>query len=610
MNIRRDRRSPGTLTMVLLGMMLLLTGGPAAMADSTPGPPSVRLLVDVSGSMKANDPRNLRASGIRLWSALLPADARGGLWTFGSRVDNPVPMASADSAWRASVVDALPALTRYQQFTDIEQGLSRALQGARSGQGPVHVILLTDGMVDLPSPSTGDKTARDQASRDRLLNELVPEFVRRGIVVDTIALSDHTDQALLTTLSQQTGGLASVADTSAALTRSFLDVLSQVAPFQQVPLTQGRFRLDNRVDSVRALLFHEEGASPLRLVGPDGQQLTADAPGEALWQTSDRFDLVTLPSPMPGMWKVEGSLAPGSRIMIDSGLRLQVDTGTPTLYQYFPRPLDAWLESNGDTVRAGDVGVAPLSMRASLVSNQGKVLANTELESRDDNGHYQGRLDGVSQLGNARLRLLAEGEDLQRLRVKSVNVVPALSASLDAREGVIRVQAVKADLNHDTARVMASLQGEPLTVTPAAPREWRVTLPADIPPQTVPVHLQATVDIGNAQRTIDLPDVLLNPDADSALNDAQSRGDITASDMPERAPEADAGTPDNLQGWLALAGQKWQTLAPVLKHYAAMPWVWAVAAAALLLLLWRRAAVNRRRRTQRREPHLGSDEDS
>ncbi len=68
--------------------LLLAVVPPAALAD--PGnvalKPDLRLLIDVSGSMKESDPDNLRAPALELIVRLLPEGARAGVWTFGESV--------------------------------------------------------------------------------------------------------------------------------------------------------------------------------------------------------------------------------------------------------------------------------------------------------------------------------------------------------------------------------------------------------------------------------------------------------------------------------------------------------------------------------------------
>ena len=47
----------------------------------------VRIIVDISGSMKDTDPDNLRQPAVRLLARLLPEGASAGVWTFGQYVN-------------------------------------------------------------------------------------------------------------------------------------------------------------------------------------------------------------------------------------------------------------------------------------------------------------------------------------------------------------------------------------------------------------------------------------------------------------------------------------------------------------------------------------------
>ena len=60
-------------------------------ALSLPGNADVRIVVDISGSMKETDPQNLRRPAVRLLARTLPEGASAGLWTFGQYVNMLVP---------------------------------------------------------------------------------------------------------------------------------------------------------------------------------------------------------------------------------------------------------------------------------------------------------------------------------------------------------------------------------------------------------------------------------------------------------------------------------------------------------------------------------------
>ena len=75
-----------------------------SLVSATPGmtsPADVRVLVDVSGSMKNADPKAVRGPATALLAALLPDRSKGGIWLFGSDVRELVPYGPVDARWDA-----------------------------------------------------------------------------------------------------------------------------------------------------------------------------------------------------------------------------------------------------------------------------------------------------------------------------------------------------------------------------------------------------------------------------------------------------------------------------------------------------------------------------
>ena len=76
---------------IALPLALLVTM-PTKLAQAAETPSSdVRVVIDVSGSMKKNDPKNLRAPALRMLVGLMPDDANSGVWTFAKMVNMLVP---------------------------------------------------------------------------------------------------------------------------------------------------------------------------------------------------------------------------------------------------------------------------------------------------------------------------------------------------------------------------------------------------------------------------------------------------------------------------------------------------------------------------------------
>lgn len=582
-------------------LLLALMALPAqAEPQGSPEQSDVRLAIDVSGSMKDNDPDNLRASGVRLLVDLLPDNVRAGLWTFGQQVANPLAMGAVNDQWRQRALSVLPQLTRYEQFTDLESALNLATRGV-SAEGRTHLIVLTDGMVDVPAVS--NKPARDRASRERIINTLAPDLAGQNVVIHTIALSRNADIDLMRSISQQTGGLASVAEDSQALLRSFLDVLDQVAPRQQLPLEDGRFQVDDQVREFTALIFHDQGEGPVTLVSPNGERLSIDAPGVASrWRHDNRYELITVPKPASGQWQIEGPVGDGSRILIDSSLQLR-SAGIPaTLYAHIDHPLDAWLEGMGD--QSSDPSQQP-TVDAVLRGSQGDITS-TRLQ-RESDGHYRGRLERIDQTGNAELALQARGESFARLLTHSVNVVPVIDATLSTDQSRIILNAAWPRLTRDNTRINANLLGETLEVRPLAEDRWQVALPDSLPDESISVDLSATVGLDNRILEIPLPPVVLNSDAATRLSGTRFDQDAINGEKMASPEESDEDQSWSLQRLWYMAQEHWPATRDRIVYWAQDPRAWGVAAALLLLFLmlaYRRRRLRRQRPRQRRDPSV------
>ncbi|GHB29371.1 VWA domain-containing protein [Salinicola rhizosphaerae] len=601
------------LLSIALWALLSLPGLALAQAQTEPAAPDVRMVMDVSGSMKQNDPQNLRANALGLAAALLPPSARGSIWTFGTTVANPLPSAPIDDSWRRRVAELRSRLTDYQQFTDIEKALTAAA-AAPPEDSDRHLILLTDGMVDLPA-SGARKRDLDASSRQRILAQLAPDLASRDVVVHPIALSSNVDLPLLEQIAQRTGGLAAVAHTPDELLRAFLDVLDRIVPGDQVPIDdQQHFRIDDDIDEFNALLFHAPGADSPVLVGPDGQRYSRDDhPGKVEWQSSQRYDLITVPDPAPGQWRIEGQVGGDSRISIQADTVLRSAELPATLYRGFSTPLDVWLERDGSPL-APDQLPSDLAVSAELDDLDGNRLAAAPLVA--DGRHYRGELPGADQLGNARLTLIARSDRLIRQQVQTVNVVAALSAELSQDGTQIVVRANQPDLDVDNTQLSATLTGKPLAIRQTGPREWIIDVPQTDPNESLPVQIQAEARLDGRTLHFELPIVRLNPDAAVGLSGADLASGVTSQSREQDDGLGTSSDGDSLTDGLSAsqmadiavekAQQGWRYARPYVETYAQRPVTWAVIGVIVLLWLllrWRRA-VTRRRLSRRAEPRL------
>ena len=87
------------LNVVLVLMLSILPSWPL-LAEVEEPISDVRILIDVSGSMKKNDPQNLCSPALAMIVGLLPDGSNAGVWTFAKYVNMLVKHDKVDDDWR------------------------------------------------------------------------------------------------------------------------------------------------------------------------------------------------------------------------------------------------------------------------------------------------------------------------------------------------------------------------------------------------------------------------------------------------------------------------------------------------------------------------------
>jgi uncharacterized protein (TIGR03503 family) len=270
--------------------------------------------------MKINDPHNLRKPALRMLGGLLPEKSRFGAALFGTRTEWIVRPAEK-TAGTERLERASTRIHSRDMLTDMEGALRFAIRDWNPGKTAKSIlILLTDGRVDVD----GDESA-DRASRQRILQEVLPTLKAKGIRVYTIALSPSADASLLQRLSNSTGAWYAEAGTAADLQRAFLKIFEQFSSAPQVPLEDNAFRIDRSVSEFTALIFKRNNGS-VTLISPKGERFELESARKGMrWFSDVGFELITVEKPQAGVWKVLGPVDPGNRVMVLSDLKLDVN---------------------------------------------------------------------------------------------------------------------------------------------------------------------------------------------------------------------------------------------------------------------------------------------
>jgi uncharacterized protein (TIGR03503 family) len=424
---------------ILLSAVLLCAAASVAAGGT---PPDVRVLIDVSGSMRRNDPSNLRIPALTLLTELLPTGTTAGVWTFDEQPTALLGPGTVDTAWKGHARSAARRIDSRGLFTDIESALAAATAdwtAGNKGAAMRRVILLTDGMVDV-----GKDPAANAASRARLIDAGLARLQALGAHVDTIALSSNADRQLLQTLATRTDGWFEQAADAAALQRVFLHLFEQAAPPDALPLNGNRFTVDTSVKELTLLIFHPTDAPPLVLRAPDGRSVTQQNAGpDMAWRHEDGYDLVTLTAPQAGTWSFNGDADPDNRALIVTDLALELATLPTNLVPGEPARISARLLEQGRPLTRDDfLNLVKADVATSSASGEGAVDTLT-LDPAEHS--FDGELSGAKQPGEYELVVRVDGGTFQREQRRRLKVMgdpvtfSAEAARSDSDEQVIHL---------------------------------------------------------------------------------------------------------------------------------------------------------------------------
>lgn len=387
-----------------------------------PERPDVRIIVDISGSMKETDPNNLRQPAVRLLARVIPEGSTAGVWTFGQYVNMLVSHGQVDDAWRQLAVDRSRQINSVALRTNLGKAIEVASDGYVTGGtlDNTHFILLTDGKVDI-----SDSADVNQAEETRILGKLLDGLVAKGATFHPVGLSDQADAVFLKTLAEKSNGSFRIADSAESLNLAFLDALNTAAPQEQLPIEGNAFIVDAGVKEFTALIFRgateadsEQGENTpavLELIKPDGETLLYSAqPDNVRWAREAAYELVTITDPAVGEWRVTGELGEGSRVTVVSDLRMVVSPIPATFTAASPVDIGVAFFEKAEKVTNPEF-LDVLSVTLSLTSEDGrsgrKSLSGDEPPA---DGEYTDTISKLPAEGLYRIDIVADGKTFAR----------------------------------------------------------------------------------------------------------------------------------------------------------------------------------------------------
>ncbi len=363
-------KNPTIATLIPVVLLIALLGGEVETVAAEEPAADLRILIDVSGSMKKNDPKNLRIPALKLMTDLIPKGSRAGVWIFAQGVRPLVPYAVVDGKWQRRARKAASRIHSRGLFTHIEKALAAAaFDAGEQAQGERIVLLMTDGVVDVSK-----KPGESEASRKRILEQQLPALEKAGYTVHTIALSRNADLELLKQIALATDGWFELAEDAETLNRIFLRMFEKSTRVDTLPLKDNRFQVDGSVQEMTLLVFRAEGSEPTLLHTPDEKLLSAKDAGRSLrWHSEPGYDLITIEKPRPGEWWIEAEMDPDNRVMVVTDLKLQTTDLPNHLLAGESLDFSLWLNEKGEVIDRRDF----------------LELVRAELESRPEQGEAE-----------------------------------------------------------------------------------------------------------------------------------------------------------------------------------------------------------------------------
>ena len=389
----------------------------SAQAQEVPKKTDIRLVIDVSGSMKRNDPKDLRQPAVDLLVRLMPEEGKAGVWTFGKYVNMLVPHQEIDAQWRDTARRQAQEINSVGLFTNIGEALEKAGHDSAmpNENYATSIILLTDGMVDISkNPQEND------AEWHRIVEQVLPKLKDANYTIHTVALSDKADSNLMEKLAVSTDGTHAVAHSAEDLMKIFLNAFDVAAPAQELPLQNNSFAVDSSIEEFTALIFRNKPDQQTQLIGPDEQSFNADtAKGDVKWFRSDRYDLITVRQPLEGEWKIVADLAPESRVTVVSDITLRVKNMPNNVFRGAHQDFSFLMQEEDKTVdRAEFLSLLDSALTLQYGQDEGALKTVWQHsftgKTPPSNGIYTVQLPDFDQMGVYDISLLVDGKTFKR----------------------------------------------------------------------------------------------------------------------------------------------------------------------------------------------------
>ncbi len=399
------------------------------------------MALDISGSMKHTDPLRLLPKAANIMVGLLNDKDHLGIITFEDVAKTRLAAGPLTPAQKRRGFQELAHLQPKGLYTDIYQALVDALKASKpAGDAQRAVLLISDGQMDI-DPLKGNS----KVFVERVHQQIIPAYKKAGIPIYTVAFTPESDQALLKTLADETGGRFLLIPAAQDLHQAFLKFYEALKGPQLAPLVGNHFLIDPEVQEAILVVTRSQQGKAILLEDPKGRKLTPASEGTR-WFSSPTFDMVTLPKPEPGNWTVSGHKDGEGKIILMTDLKLEC----PHLPQEAGADeclaVGALLQDKDQPVVTPEV-LSQTSFTAELKAEGGKPVQLPMGPPPPDQKEFWpasarvARFPAFGAPGMWQLRIRALGKTFQRERNIFIKVIPPwYQAQPVSRDGVNEVE--------------------------------------------------------------------------------------------------------------------------------------------------------------------------
>ena len=398
----------------------------------------LKILIDVSGSMKQTDPNNLRIPAIKLLVNLLPDGTRAGIWLFAQNTETLVETGVVNKQWKNKALKKIKKIHSRGLFTNIEDAIQTSAQDwlNSSSQQKRNMILLTDGMVDISKD-----IMQSAESRERIMVEQIPLLQQAGAKINTIALSENADAELLDKLALDTNGWSETALSAVQLQKIFFKIFKKAIPQDSVPLKDNAFTVDASIKEFSVLVFKKENTSATQLITPEKSKISStDQVTNVTWLSEKSYDLVTIKKPESGEWKIVAEMDPDNQVMIVTDLKFQLDDIPNHISKNESFDLMAFFTDQQQLITREDfLSLIDISIEA--INEQGQKISWKMKPVAGKAGLFSKTIKSVLGTGKHTIKVFADGKTFERESVLTFEVVDSpVVVEVDANQSERKVR--------------------------------------------------------------------------------------------------------------------------------------------------------------------------